>query len=355
MGRLETDGTSAAVIYFGGHGCVIKDRLILCPSDFRADLPHDSGIPLQHLFQTLRDRPDTRFIVLLDCCRRPCCDHEEARLGDDVPPHVTVVYSCRPGDHSYEGQDGGVLARAFEKVIRSAHRLPSLPGECLFTDVLRSIRGVKLGSFYPDFEARGGPTDEVSIPVPKHEFSISDRTQHDADSLGHDADSSPKLILTSSRIHDRQREHRFTLTLALVQKAWGMSATEINRLRCVGIRDKRVRINLPSFGIYGDPAAVVVRTARWCEILEQVEIVWGRKLSEASIRVWASQRTDNLQSMPEKKLLANWRENDRKGQVIFASGRSETTATVQCVTDRGILPLYMLKQLGPIIDTLRRL
>ena len=109
LGLAGEDDT--ALVYFGGHGTVVEDRLYLLPSDVRLSALEETGIAYAKVREILDDCRAKQKVVILDACHSGTGKGFEplsqpALAGLEAAGTI-VLSSCRAEELSFEMDDKG--------------------------------------------------------------------------------------------------------------------------------------------------------------------------------------------------------------------------------------------------------
>jgi hypothetical protein len=259
--------SQAGLLYFGCHARTTEDGLILMPSDFRESIPYDSGIPLSRLIELIaRSRKaQTRFIVVLDCCRAG------VNLEELAPPAwISILYACSSGYQAYETGHCSIFVAAFlAAFVNATHYRQNGRAYVRISDVVRSMVAEAMkGIVLPGSQSvLVGNVDDLILPAP---ISRKKRVK-----------KRPLVQLFSRELPSRL--HRLTiagyrsvmeeLCLAIPPppKRDGLSSDEEH--------NHHVRIGLPVTASPILPSSILLRVISKCPAaFETVQIRWPRKV-----------------------------------------------------------------------------
>ena len=161
----QTSDGEAGLFYFSGHGVGGPKGLMLVPSDYQSDLPHDSGVPLQRVIEILKSAGSGKlFLLILDCCR----SGTELPLEDDVAPNVCILFASEVGESAQQGsRSGGLLTHSLLRCLASM-AVNAGRRSCSVRDLARQLTRAGPSWWLLHHQLQGCWADEISLPTTPH-------------------------------------------------------------------------------------------------------------------------------------------------------------------------------------------
>lgn len=333
------DVSHTALLYFSGHAEVIADGLVLAAADYRPGISYDTGIPLHRVTRLMRQRPDCQFLLLLDCCR----SGNGATLGDDIPPHVSVIYACPHGGKAFEGEEhGGLLGRAMLDVLHefgSEHReVASISVQTLFSRLHNRLtrHGIRTS-----FEMLGGSPGSIEVPVLTSGL-VSQRRP-----------AAPDCMMKTRELSISEQHMRLQRVRAAIRAFRGQIDSDAD---ICNLEDERIRVNVPTDGVSWSCRPFVEHLIRTDDTFVELAIKWNRAVPASVIESNArSEGLDVTYPMGSTKLMhLEWKEGKRIGYAyVDLSRKRRVVMRITSPSKSGLWPLKQLQRLPGLFDVFR--
>jgi hypothetical protein len=337
----------AALIFFACHGNVADQTLVLGCSDFRREIPFDSGIPLCRLFEILQKRSsNSRIVLMLSCCRAG----DAPSTRDLIPSSVCVLFSCSDGETALEAAHGslfvsGLLAACDELARHQEGGVPGCTASDLAEATMSELDRVATGTC-SQLEFCGSGGGEIRVPL--NVVAGSDRVADSRSSCVMVTEVMPPAIMGPFR---KQAMNAITRILGLstgVVKDNGVG-------KCVRALSHQRRCHVLLTGAVEHRRAWMV-----CEHLfdqfpsrfEEIVLEWDARLASETVRSVLKDIHDMRLSADESRFQLSWPNNDGEKRVLGvlyfdSAAKGGTIARLNCQSREGLrLPIdYLLPSL----------
>lgn len=342
------------LFHFAGHAVATRTGLVLSAADFKASLPHETGLPLRRLFELVKEKskPRAKFLFLLDCCRLGSSNAAQ----EDIPPNVCLVHGSPHGRPTFESRAGGIFTGAFFEALRSVGGMQgsTQARSCNALTVLNRTCEFLPHERYsnleePDFA--GFRPEWLELPLVTEDYLDSSAGAYPEAHLNGTESSEESLIRFHTSI-----EQQLRLWLDVPSTApLGVSLIRLDE-------ELSLKVGLKPQGHLRATLLVERLLNGFPDCFESLALTWPSQMPLTLFDAlhnpqWGS---DRIQS-PDGDLCLRWPNRaggeSTKGEAWISATDGVTSMEIRCVSREGSsLPLvYLLPSLPPFFDRARRL
>jgi hypothetical protein len=350
---------SAGILYFAGHGVQCKEDSVLCLTDFDADLPYDTGVPVFRIADIIKKygHRDARFVLILDACR----EGEETRDLASIPENIVVVYGCQAGRRSIELTHSSVLIKSLLRVATASEKFLYHNRQYICLARLLQALSTELlhapESCLQEVDVNGVHLEDIYLPsVP----SSGSGTVPDGWLL-------PKCYLLRSEPSSALfNEISCAVGKGLIE--WlGYDNVQLDGILRYGNLDfgsngERISLRLPALRHYEkDPSFLDHMLTRCQDIFYLLNFQWYGKVSDTKFRISPLFKDCIYTTLNNNQSLVIWNAGPLKGQALITHAQypleTVTSLDISCQTREGTpMPIeYLMPSLNSIYSFFARI
>ena len=305
---------TAGLLYFGGHGIVADEGMILCPTDYSPFIPYDSGIPLNRLIQIIQKlgNRDAYYILIVDACRNTLSTSANPDL---VPPNVCILYSCQIGSEAQEVFGESIFISALFKAIEETPKTKyinkaAINFQRLISNILKQIEILPKPK-KQSIDFFGSNAEKLLIPWLKNSFTYTKAK-----------DKIPDCYLLTKPINNVELLSNHKTNLINSMKSWvGYDLSPEGFLGEVAVITKNqfepyLSLKLPA-GSHTSDGFLTHFLAMFPSLFYCLRMEWQNRFSHARIKMVIRQFNLDSIALTDKNYVLSWQNTKYKGIMLI--------------------------------------